>query len=237
MSRDRRPLNLGHTPAVFASAVTFALLVTAGVGHRLLLPKVEAAVANAARLARPLTDVPLKLGPWRGEELPLEPQVSRVVNFDDEYINRRYIDEKTGRSLSLFVGYVGRPRANVGHRPDVCYAAHGSKQIRQEKITFSDPNGRSIPGILYEFRMPGVLGSRILVLGTYLINGHYSNDPEDFQRYNTRNPGLLGERRAYLTRVQIALTASGDHQADVATLCDLAARLAGPIASAMPYVD
>lgn len=236
MSRQRDN-DFWNTRSRAAGLTAFVLLLIAGAGHRLLVRRIEASISQTLPPARPLATIPLEMGPWQGKDVPLGERVLSVANFDDQYINRQYVNRQGGRWVGLFVGYVGRPRSRLGHRPDVCYAAHGWAQVGQEKIAVTGPAGPPIPGILYEFRSPKTVGTRMLVLATYLINGRYSNDPDDFTRYNARDPGLFGDRKTYLTRVQISLTASADRESDVAALSDLAARLREPIASTMPHAE
>ena len=219
-----------------AAAVAAVVLLAGGWGHRGLVARIALAVGEVAELSRPLTSLPLELGGWYGHEIPMGDIPSRVAWFDDEYVNRVYVNRATGSRVVVFVGYVGHPRAHFGHRPDVCFAAHGAEQVASDALVVELPDGGRVPAFLYEFRAPGMLEERTLVLATYLINGRYTADPDELRRFNARNPGLMGERTAYLTRVQVSIRASSDRGADVAALRDLAARMQGPIISSMPYV-
>jgi hypothetical protein len=220
-----------------AAAVAVVVLLSGGWGHRALVARVDLAVGKVAELSRPLTSLPLELGDWHGHEVATDDAALRVAWFDDEYINRCYVHRGTGRRVALFVGYVGRPRAHFGHRPDVCYAAHGAEFLGSQPTAIEAADGVEIPAILYEFEAPEAVGERTLVFATYMVNGSYTNDPRNLHRFNSRNPGLLGERPAYLTRVQISTRASSDRDSDVAALGDLAVQIQGPILNSMPYVD
>lgn len=217
---------------VVAAAV---LLLAGGVAYRALAGHVGAALANYSPLDRPLSTLPLTLGEWEGRDIAFDPAVLRVASFDDEYVNRVYVHRARGASVSVFVGYVGRPRRTVGHRPEVCYAAHGWNEVSQSVLTLDATSGQSLPAVLYEFEHPQRITAPLPVLATYLINGRYFRHPHEFQRWHVRNPGLLGERPGYLTRIQVTLPASADRGADLELLADLLTLVAEPVTRLMPY--
>jgi hypothetical protein len=165
----------------------------------------------------------------------LDERVFRAANFDDEYVNRSYVDPRFRAPVSVYVGYVGRPRALLGHRPDICYAAHGWSEMSQQKMLVRAADATEVPCVLYEFQQPGGGASRMLVLATYMANGRYASDPAEFRGWNARNPGLLGERPAYLARVQLATLSTPDRPADLAALQDLMSATAGPVRALLPY--
>jgi hypothetical protein len=217
------------------AALAVVVLATTGWGHRIFVERIEAALGEMVQPTRPLSSLPEELGGWSGNAVALDPRVFDAVTFDDEYVNRVYVDQRTGRTLSLFVGYVGRPRAVMGHRPDVCFAAHGWEQTNEELLQIETWDGRPVPSILYEFRKPKDLSRRMLVLATYMINGAYSQDPDAFRDFNARSANLLGERPAYLARVQVALVAGADRRADLQLLEEFTALVADATARIMPY--
>jgi EpsI family protein len=211
------------------------VLAAAGWGHRALVARIDASLSQSAALRQPLASLPLQLGDWFGRDVPLDPQVLQAANFDDQYVSRSYASGTSNAAVEVFVGYVGRPRSRLGHRPDVCYAAHGWDQVSQESIRIAAPGGQAVPAILYEFRHPDGFGRRMLVLATNIINGRYVRDPDEFGHYDTRGPNLLGGRPAYVARVQVATPITADRQVAFAALGDLAGRIVEPTAALMPY--
>ncbi len=211
------------------------LLVAAGLGHRALLQRIGVAMSQTAELKQPLESTPLDLGPWRGREIPFDPESLNVGWFDDEFLNRGYVHEETETSVGVFVGYVGRPRSTFGHRPDVCYAANGWTEEDQRSIVFTTDDGRVVHAILYRFDRARNFGPPLLVLATYVINGRFLEDPSDLTRWHSRGAGLLGERASYLTRVQLSTLATRGVTAETAALRDLMGRLVEPLAACMPY--
>lgn len=180
-----------------------------------------------------MSTLPLALGPWQGRDEPVSSQVQEIAG-DDDFVNRIYTHEETGRRVSLYVGYIGRPRSWLGHRPDVCYRAHGYEQIDQEPAVIAGAEDEEVPAILYEFSLPQAGGRRQLVLGTYLRNGRFLRANDDFLEMTSRRPNLFETQVAYLVRVQIGTIASGDKASDQGVLEDFAGRIVGPVRARTP---
>lgn len=224
----------GRPWAVFASMLFVVLvLLAAGWGQRALVQRIDVAMATPTRPQQPLSALPRALGDWRGTDVELDPDVFRVGWFDDDYCNRVYTNTRTGANVAAFIGYVGHTRAQFGHRPDVCYITHGWDQIGAEKLELHDVHGNAIPCLVYEFHKPNSFEPPLTVVATYMINGRFFSDPADLTRWHTRNPGLLGERPAYLTRIQLSM--SGRSEFQVEQMSDLLTQLTGPTADLMPY--
>lgn len=231
-SRTRR----GQSSQAIAVACATCILLTFGLAHRRLNAMIGRAVGEVTPLTRPLASLPMHFGRWRGSDRPLDPNVLRTANFDDEYLNREYERAPDGVRVSVFVGYVGRPRSKLGHRPDICFATHGWNKTFEEPLRLRLASGRSVMGVLYAFRSPGLDSSRALVLSTYVVNGRFTASVDDLNSYNSRNPGLFGERPAYVTRLQIGITPTRDRSADVAALVDLASQAADSLTGILPYM-
>ena len=218
-----------------ATASATVVLLGAGWGHRALNERISRALGEVFHPGQPLASLPAQLGDWKGETTPLDSRARQVWSVDDDYVNRAYISRRSRAVVGLYVGYVGRPRTSLAHRPDVCYAAHGWQKVSQREIPVTAPGGRVIPCVLYEFRQPDGFGSPVRVLATYLVGGRYSADPGAVRRYHSRSPNLFGERPTYLARVQVSLVSSGDEAADIASLSEFTSLVVRPIADLMPY--
>lgn len=222
--RQRRGLVLG---------VALGVLLTAGTVHRWLALRIETALGKVAAPKVPLSELPLRIETWEGRDEPLDERIRRIA-ADDDFVNRTYVNQVTGRTVSLYVGYIGRPRSRAGHRPDVCYPAHGYKELSRERWAARDERGRAVPALLFEFASVESHAPPELVLANYLINGRFVNDTAAANAYNARNPGLFSRQLAYVTRIQVAVQASGDRSADVALLSDFASRVFSVIERMMP---
>ena len=213
--------------------LTLGILLLVGVGHRVLLARIDEAMEHSIMPLRPLTTLPLQLGSWEGVDLAMDANVLRVAG-DDAYLNRAYAHERTGRSITLYVGYIGKARSVLGHRPDICYATHGYEEISRTKVTVASEGGAEIPGLLYAFRSPELGGPRVWVLANYLLNGRFVDDTDLLSDFNARGLDLFGRQTAYVARIQVALSASGDADEDLAILSAFTGRIVEPIAAMMP---
>jgi len=218
-----------------AAVVAVLVLLVTGWSHRKLVAHIGESLGQVAQPSAPLAELPKRLGDWAGQDVPIDARVRQVAHFDDDFVNRTYVSPRWNTAVSVFVGYVGRPRAWLGHRPDLCFASHGWNEISQERVVVRTATGGTVPSILYEFRHPGALGVRMLVLATYVINGRYSQDEDEFRRYNARSPNPRGSRPPYLARIQVSLRTNGDREADLAALHELLGLVVGPTAELMPY--
>lgn len=229
--KPKKPASRQEISSIAVGAA-IAVLVCAGAGHRLLAHKIDALLADYLRPKEPLGTLPLGIGPWNGHDAPVDERVREKAG-DDDYLNRVYSDAN-GQTLTMYVGYQGRPRTRMGHRPDVCYPAHGYKELQRESIELVSMGGLQVPALLHDFASPTLGAPQQLVVAMYIVNGEFVSDTKVVNTYNTRGPSLFSAPRAYNTRIQIAVQATGDRAADTALLRDFAARIIDPIRSMMP---
>ncbi|TWT44051.1 hypothetical protein RAS1_04570 [Phycisphaerae bacterium RAS1] len=218
-------------PAAIASLV----LLAGGWLHRDLQGRVERALGRVASLRAPLDGLPFELGEWRAEDIPLDPRVLEVANFDDAWVSRVYRRARDGAAVTLFVGYVGRARAHLGHRPDICMVAHGWEQRLSQPLDVATSAGPAACTLL-EFSPPRDFGNPMTVMAAYLVNGRYLKGDSALEGWNSRAPDLGGSSAAaYIGRVQAAVVGTGDLKQDQATLSELLGLVLPKVAGMMPY--
>jgi len=117
--------------------VTVGILLCAFV----LLQTMSHGEAIVAR--QPLHVLPFTVGPWTGEERPLQDRVVQVVGVSD-YTNRVY--SQMGESpVQLYVGYYASQRTgDTIHSPKNCLPGAGWDPIQSGYATISVPSGRNI---------------------------------------------------------------------------------------------
>ncbi|MBN1491104.1 MAG: EpsI family protein [Phycisphaerae bacterium] len=230
----RLPVSNPHGSRLLVpTTIVLTVLVLAGAGHRTLLARIEAALGQVHEPIRPLATVPLQLGNWHGVDEPIDEQVRRIAG-DDDALNRIYRRTDDGGLVGVYVGYIGRPRQWLGHRPDVCYRAHGYEPLAQESDTLPMPDGTVVPCFIYEFRLPAMGGPRQLVLATYIVNGEFVASLDAVREMNARRVDLSGSRPTYLARIQVNTAATGERARDLRILQDFAAQLQGPVLELLP---
>ena len=213
--------------------MTMGVLVLAGLLHRALASEIEGALGRSVPLSAPLSTLPLRLGEWEGLGVAVDERV-RQIAAEDDFINRKYRDKRTGRTVDLYVGYIGRPRSAIWHRPEICYPVHGLEQVSRREFLVTTESGESVPSLLYEFRSTTLGGPRLRVMATFIINGRVAEDLAGVDELNARRANLFTRRTAYVARIQCALEASGDADEDLRLLSDFGRAVIGPALEIMP---
>ncbi len=72
-----------------------------------------------------LSAIPGDRGDWRYvQEMPLSPDLMTEMKADS-YVDRRYVNTRTGQNVELLAVYRRYGRREFAHRPDQCYPAAG----------------------------------------------------------------------------------------------------------------
>jgi hypothetical protein len=80
-------------------------------------------VANARfDLDSQLTNVPLTLGDWKGEEVPENNQEVIILLDPEQYVQRLY---KNSKGQYMWLSMIGGRSSQPFHAPDICYDADG----------------------------------------------------------------------------------------------------------------
>lgn len=221
---------------VWFAIVGGVVLALSGLGHAALQRRIDAVLSKTTEPRESLDTISMSLGDWTGRDIPIDQEILEIATFDDFYINRMY-RQADDTQASVFVGYVGRPRARMGHRPDVCYAAQGWTQLDEQRLTIETDGHPPIEAVLYSFKPPNGQAGRLRVLATYLVNGRYTNDAANFTSWNQRRVDVFGVHQpAYLARVQVSMVGRPD-ESELPLLKDLTARLSIAVLDCMPELD
>lgn len=178
------------------------VLVASGLGYRVVAAHLDR-LGKAIRLPVPLANIPMEVGPWRGEDVPMSQAVLKVAGNDD-YVNRRYMNEAAGAGVNLYVAYSGDPRTMLGHRPQVCYPAAGWQHEYTTRIEITSSRGTVVPCLLHRFHMAGEAAGSVVVLNFYVLNGKVTDDEGTFSGAAWRLPNISGDIARYVTQVQIS---------------------------------
>ncbi len=88
---------------------------------------------EAKELGERFKQVPLDIGDWEGEDLPVD-EVVRKTAGAVSYVSRRYTHVNSGKQVVLWL-IVGHSRDIMRHTPDICYPSSGFRrsgsQLRQ----------------------------------------------------------------------------------------------------------
>ncbi len=150
-----------------ALCVALAVLLAAGAGYRILAARHVALDTSTPIPRGTLARVPLEIGDWRGQDVPMDERVVRRTDTDD-HINRSY--RRSGGTVFLFVGYGIRLRDLAPHRPEVCYPGAGwtLDGVRNVDLPLSD--GGTLPCRILRFHRGGLEARSVVVLNYYIVN-------------------------------------------------------------------
>lgn len=99
---------------------------------------------SPAKFTPDFTAVPMKLGSYQGEQLPLDQSVFQFLEAD-AMTERRYVTDDGTVKLSLIYGSDWR---NI-HSPAGCYQAQGWHTITDEQVQVPAPPDSPTPGPLH----------------------------------------------------------------------------------------
>jgi hypothetical protein len=183
------------------------LLISAGITYRVLASHLKLIIDNLVKLPIPLSKFPLGIGDWVGKELPISNITKEYMesHFADDFLSRRYINSVTQAWADVYVVYCSsKPAGILGHRPQICYPAHGWIYDGTERSQFISQNKRKIPYLLQRFHKPSPGYEQIVVLSFYILNGQITTDENDFSGLLGRRPNIAGDPARYVAQVQIS---------------------------------
>ncbi|MDR3638952.1 MAG: EpsI family protein [Isosphaeraceae bacterium] len=158
----------------------------------------------------PLDELPLTIGPWRGEAAKLEDQIARATGATD-HILRRYVNQATGVKVDLIVLY-GPATSVFIHRPETCYPAAGFELAEaQNDHTVQAGDLRAPFRALVYVRGEGGQTERQEVYYSWRYNGHWSPDVGTFKQLE-RIPGMY--------KVHLARRITEHEKRDVGNPCE-----------------
>lgn len=81
---------------------------------------------TAAEFGKRFEQVPMQVGPWIGQDLPITKDTIEQAGAVN-HVSRRYVNEQNQRFVDLWL-IVGHSRDIVRHTPDICYPSQGFGQ-------------------------------------------------------------------------------------------------------------
>lgn len=187
-----------RSPVLAAIATSIVMLVFA-VTYRVWAGRVCAPLNMTPVDPAAMTELPLQIGEWTGQEVPLDEFTARATGAD-AYISRRYSRSSGLMSASLYIVCGVRVHDIMYHRPDVCYVQNGWKLMEARSIRLAVGNGMTVPCRILQFSRDALQSQRIAVLHYYVV---------DRQVFSCLSDALLRARNArnYVAQVQITTSA------------------------------
>ena len=195
-----------------------ALLIVSGVVYRVVATRLDR-LDDSFVLPVPLKNIPLEIGDWQGQEVPL-PEVIKKIAGNDDYLNRFYRNDSAGQWANIYIAYTANPRTMLGHRPQVCYPANGWEHVTTDEIVIKCAGSTEVPALVHRFRMPQS-ASEVVVLNFYVLNGETTNDEKTFNSLRYRTPNISGDIARYVAQVQISSVLENSARAAAEEMAEL----------------
>ena len=97
--------------------------------------------AEAKELGVRFAQVPLDIGDWKGEDMPVAELIRKTAGAVN-YVSRRYTNANTGEQVILWL-IIGHSREIVRHTPNICRISQGFRQVSSQlRHTLDLPDGQ-----------------------------------------------------------------------------------------------
>ena len=201
---DTAPPESGPVKAgIWVWLVAVVLLVFSGIAYRSVAGHLRGITESPITLPVALREFPLEVGQWSGREIPIPLNVQKIAGNDD-FLSRLYVNPATSQWANIYVAYTARPRTMLGHRPQVCYPAHGWIHDRTDHKKVISRRGLEIPCLLHWFHRPAPNYEEMLVLNFYIVNGRLTDNESVFSGLGWRTPNIAGNAARYVAQVQVS---------------------------------
>jgi len=220
-----RPIRSGSGKALIwiVWVLSVLLLVSAGIAYRVPAQRIRRLGEDAIALPVPLSEFPSKIGDWVGHDIGIRSTTKEYMqdNFADDFFSRRY-DNTAGKGWAdVYVVYCSsRPGGILGHRPRVCYRAHGWQHEGTETMQFTSAKGRVIDCLLHRFYKAPPEYARMIVLSFYVVSGRVTASERDFSGPLGRRPNIARDPSRYVAQVQISSTVQKSVEAALEEMAD-----------------
>jgi EpsI family protein len=211
---------------IVAVIVAGFLMLVSTVAYRVLAARLEAPVNTTPISPTALEQLPLQIGGWTGQKVPLDEAIVRATDTE-AHINRRYSRHNASEYISLYVAYGVRARDLMPHRPEVCYTGAGWTLIDKRSVELPLSDGIELPCTALQFSRGTLDTKKTVVLDYYIVDGQYCRDVSLLRSKAWRGSGTV----RYVAQVQIATSITANLTADSAVkiVCDFAAESASSI--------
>lgn len=195
--------HISYNGRIWLWLLVVVLLLCSGVIYHSVAEHLQGISESPITLPVPLAEFPLEVGQWSGREIPIPVNVQKVAGNDD-FLSRLYINKETSQWVNIYVAYTARPRTMLGHRPQVCYPAHGWVHDSTDHKEVISRRGLEIPCLLHRFHRPAPNHEEMLVLNFYIVNGQLTDDESVFSGVGWRTPNIAGDPARYVAQVQVS---------------------------------
>jgi hypothetical protein len=209
MIKNDRP---SWRPVIGAALAASFLMLVFGVAYRVLVARLAGPVSTEAVSSAELQRLPLQIGEWTGQEVPLDEAIVLATDTD-AHINRRYSRHGASESVWLYIASGVRARDLMPHRPEVCYTGQGWTLTEKQFVKLPLSDGTILPCNCFRFSHGALNTRNIVVLDYYIVDGQYCHDVSLLRSKAWHGSGTV----RYVAQVQIVTSITAGVTADSVT--------------------
>jgi EpsI family protein len=198
-------------PVIIATIVASSIMLSFGIGYRVLAARLAAPVDTIPLSQEELDRLPLQIGDWTGQDVPLDEAIVRATDTD-AHVNRSYSRQNSPESVGLYIAYGVKVRDLAPHRPEVCYTGGGWTLTDRRSTDLSLSNEMKLPCNVLQFSRGSLNKQGVVVLDYYIVDGQYCRDVSALRFKAWRGSGAIG----YVAQVQIVASVAPNLPAESA---------------------
>jgi len=188
-------------PVITALIAAGILMLAFGLAYRALAVRLGLSVTTSPIVPEVLQRLPMQIGSWTGQDVPLDEAIVRKTGTDG-HINRRYSRHIGVEYVGLYIAYGVTARALAPHRPEVCYVRAGWTLVDRQSVELPSEDGAKLPCSVFHFSQGGLNAKKIVVLNYFIVDGRHCGDASLLQSRAWRGSDTV----AYVAQVQISST-------------------------------
>jgi hypothetical protein len=158
------------TPTKIYRLLAILLLLAVGAGRLASVHKSASVEAYHARVRDSISLVPSHIGPWVGQDVPVEERALKLL-LPNVIVNRQYVNVENGQTVGFELVQCSDAHDIVGHFPLRCYPADGWNVDSSREFHWK-LSGWEITGMEYKFSRlfgPGGEPGRELTVWNFLM--------------------------------------------------------------------
>jgi hypothetical protein len=220
------PSKCNRKSVVIAAIAAAFLMFAFGAAHRALAALLAIPINAVPIASNALDGLPVRIGDWTGEDVPLDEAIVRGTD-SDAHISRRYARPGGSQSVSLYIACGLRVSRVMAHRPEICYDRAGWTLLSARSTELPMSGGPKLPCDVLRFSRDRPESRGVAVLHYWIADGRWLGH---MSRLDSNILHIL-RTVGYVAHVQIsAATTAFDPEAGAKCVADFAADSAGPIA-------
>ncbi|MDI9432750.1 MAG: exosortase-associated EpsI family protein [Planctomycetota bacterium] len=178
------------------------MLVT-GLTYRVLAGHLWSPVTKPPIAPAALDRLPLEMGDWIGQDVPVDPRVMRAAGTD-AVVSRQYSKRGGIQAVSLYIGAGVRVADVLVHNPPACYVAAGWSVVDRHSGELPSRDDASVPYTILNLSRSGSDRSKLIILHYIVLDDRVFPDMRAVQR--AVRPGF----RAVDVAATVQILASGE---------------------------